>query len=153
MRAAAALIALLLPASTLAQDASVCLQSIYSVDLHIVVNEVRDIGQGMVQQLSTGSRPTSGSERIAFEHCASGQAINAVMSTWDENGHPLPPANPYDIMMMAMESATTFSMGDVVAQMTAAGVDAELMTLTVETCGCAVFYPEALGSKTPRSGS
>jgi hypothetical protein len=138
----------LLPAAAMAQDARVCLESIYSQDLHIEVTDVRDIGQGFVQQLSTGSRPTSGSERIAYEHCASGQAISAVMSTWDENGRPVLP-NPQDIMMSAMGSTATFSMADVVAQMTAAGVDARLMTLTRETCGCAVFYPEARGDKTP----
>jgi hypothetical protein len=134
----------------MAQGADICRQSIYSQDLHIEVIEVRDIGQGMVQELSRGSRETSGSERISFQHCASGQAINAVVSTWDENGSPVLP-NPRDIMMMAMESATTYTMAEIVSQMTAAGVDANLATWDRETCGCAVFYPQARGNKSPWS--
>jgi hypothetical protein len=148
MRAAAAMIALLLPVPVLAQDADRCWQSVVAQDLRIEVTGVRDVGHGFVQEMSRESRRTSGAERISFQHCASGQTITAVMSTWDENGSPLAPANPHDIMMMAMESSRTFAMGDVVAQMTAAGVDARLFTTTVETCGCALFYPEARGDKT-----
>ncbi len=148
MRRAAAIIAVILPAAAVAQDGSVCLQSIYSPELRIEVTEVRDIGQGMVQELSRGTRETSGTERISFQHCASGQAINAVMSAWDENGSMVL-VNPRDIMMRAMESANTFSLAEVVAMMTEAGADADLSTWDRETCGCAQFYPEARGGKSP----
>jgi hypothetical protein len=149
MRGTAAIIAVMLPVAAVAQDGSVCLQSIYSPEMRIEVTEVRDIGQGMVQELSTGTRETSGSDRVAFQHCATGQYVSAVMATWDASGSALAPANPYDIMMLAMESPTAITLAEVVERMVAAGVDAELNTWDRETCGCAQFYPEARGDKSP----
>jgi hypothetical protein len=149
MRAAFALTFVLLPATGMAQDGSTCRQSIFSQDLRIEVTDVQDLGAGIVQQTSQGVRETSGSERVAFQHCASGQAINAVLATWDESGRVAAPANPVDIMMAAMQSPDSLSLTDIVAEMTAAGVDAEVTTWDRETCGCALFYPAARGDKSP----
>lgn len=145
------MVTLVLPVQAVALDAGACIRSVVSDDFRIEVTEVRDIGQGMVLEGSIGTGDGYGSDRISFQHCESGQAIRAVSSTWDANGSVLPPANPYDIMMMAMESPETITLSAIADQMVAAGVDAELNTWDRETCGCAVFYPEARGDKAPWS--
>lgn len=137
----------LMPLAAWPVEPEQCQQRIYSSDFEIDVQSVQDLGQGVVMETTVGQSSVAGSKRLFFEQCVSGQVIRAVAQSWDETGSTEAPVDPLSVVAAGLASATPFTLADLVAQLSASGVEAELIALDQESCGCAVFYPDQRGDK------
>lgn len=108
-------------------------------------------GQGLVAQgWSTESPPFSGARGMSIEHCASGAGLNVTAQVWGEYGTtPEEVLNPLDVLRAAMASPEQITFDDLAARYQAEGMWVERTSSTGESCGCAAFYPELRGTKTP----
>ncbi len=114
----------------------------------IAVQSVADLGQGFVAEVIDSGIDGRSETRVDFGHCATGQGVRATTFA-AEDGRTLQEsaADPVPVMRSALAAAETLSLADVVARMHTAGIAAQTTSTEFQTCGCAVFYPEAIGDK------
>lgn len=144
--------AALSPISAAALDRTDCVFDTREGSVVVSSNFVNDVGQGfVVQTYQYSDRPNSSIDII--DHCPTGQRITADLANIGDYlvtaETPLP--TPREVLEDAMAASQVYSFEDVRALIEASGTPATLATLAMESCGCAVFYPQARGNRTPWS--
>ncbi len=119
---------------------------------HFSADASRDLGGGLVAQSLHAGSEGDVSTHVNFHHCASGGFIRATVSRSTDGEAYSAPTDPADLVREAIASPVTFDLEGVVELLRSRGIEAELLPSEFESCGCAVFYPELVGDKTPWPG-
>ncbi|MEO8242941.1 MAG: hypothetical protein ABI832_11535 [bacterium] len=151
MRAMLSLVASLAASQAMALQPKACEFETASGDDFAWAGPVTDMGQGMVMQ-AYGSRSVWSSDtEVKFTLCASGQTLASVSQTNTEQDSWSSPVNYFEVMRDAIASPQSFTLKDMESQIRAAGGNALFYSADTEACGCAAFYPNLRGTKTPWS--
>lgn len=142
-----------LPVGALALEPQECARSLTGFGrlglTHLSAEAARDLGGGFVEQHFHSGAEGEVSTHADFEHCATGRSIRATISrTTDQEAYEAP-VDPSDLVREAIGSSDTYTLEEVVELLRSRGIEAETVASDFESCGCAVFYPELVGSKTP----
>lgn len=137
----------LLPTAVLAVEPMDCEMEASGEGGYALLGIPTDLGGGFVTHDHTLAIPGTFETRVIITDCASGQNLSALSSARVDDRIVSAPIDPVEVMQAALTSPETFSLGDVLAQMQNAGVNADIGGLDIEICGCAVFYPALRGDK------
>ncbi|QQA44201.1 hypothetical protein [Pelagovum pacificum] len=108
-----------------------------------------DLGDGMVaQEFLPGAIDGIPDGVVDFAHCESGGHIVVAMPENDQGNRPSAEM-VIGIMEDAMANEELVPAQVLADGYTRAGAPAQVRQSTTETCGCSVFYPDAVGEKTP----
>jgi hypothetical protein len=145
-----------LPAASIAAEPEECVRSTTGFGrlglTHLSVDLPRDLGGGFVEQHFHSGADGEVSTHANLDHCESGFSIRATMSRSNDSGTYEAPTNPADLLREAISSPETFELEEVVEMLRSHGIEAETRSSELESCGCAAFYPELRGPKTPWPG-
>jgi hypothetical protein len=140
----------------LAQTAAECVDVSLPVDAGAAgttSGEPVDLGGGWVGEgwsVTSAAGVESGTD---VSHCPSGNMLRVSESVVGADGAVTRAATALavDVFREAIASPETISVDVLVADLAAGGAVSEAVPgfLGLETCGCAVFYPEARGEKEP----
>ena len=136
------------PMQVAALDPAECVFETREGAVTLAANVVNDLGQGfVVQTFQTSDRPAASIDII--DHCPTGQRIVSELANigdylvTTDNARP----TPREVLQAAMAAPQVYSLEDVAAMIIASGTPATLVTLTQESCGCAVYYPTDRGDR------
>lgn len=145
-----------LPVGALALEPQECARSVTGFGehglTHLSVDMPRDLGGGFVEQHLHSGAEGEVSTHANIEHCATGSFIRATVSRSTGSESYEAPADPAELVREAIGSPDTFTLDEVVELLRSRGIEAEMISTDFESCGCAVFYPELVGDKTPWRG-
>lgn len=106
-----------------------------------------NMGQGLVAQEVFSDWVSHASREIQFQHCESGRTLVVLTrSLQAPDINVVVEPDPYAVMRDALLSDYVFTLAEVAGMFSWARVVGSDGT---ESCGCAVFYPEQRGAKTP----
>mgnify|MGYP006280283903 CR=1 FL=1 len=109
-----------------------------------------DLGEGFVAQHYFGEATDEVPDAfVLITECATGTRLIAAMPEID--GERRTAEEIIGLMREALALDEPLTGQRIAAALTRSGAPAQLRSATTETCGCAAFYPDALGNKTPWS--
>ena len=138
-----------LPLPAAALDLGMCDMYVQNGDESFSTEPAEDLGGGIVMQEQIHRNGGAGSNEQSFEHCASGKAIRAVYLSSGGQETIKADINPAELVRKAIAAKRVVSLQQLTSQMNRAGAAATLTDSNTETCGCARFYPDLRGTKTP----
>ena len=107
---------------------------------------VVDLGGGMVATRYGDDGGDFGEEGMTIDHCASGRGFRVITRLWGTDSSDMTlDQDPIAYVQAAQASSKAFSLEDLASTLRTGmlyGPDGE-------TCGCAAFYPELRGDRSP----
>ncbi len=109
--------------------------------------DARNVEGGFVTYV--GEDDPSRKAIVVLEHCKSGKAlvVNAISS--DDDAAPNHVDNVRDAMDDFVYAQAPYTMKQIKSGLKGRGISSRIKTLKAESCGCANFYPEQRGKRTP----
>ncbi|EAR50423.1 NADH dehydrogenase subunit J [Oceanicola granulosus HTCC2516] len=110
-----------------------------------------DLGDGLVaQEHFAGSVDEVPDGVVDFAHCESGGRLLVALPPGEDGTRPQAD-DVIAVMQGAMAEDEEIPVERLATYFTSVGAPAQVRVSDAETCGCAVFYPDAVGDKTPWS--